>query len=141
LSPSLALSQGNPAGPAKRRPPRAAPDAFYRDNPAAMAFAHDLAQRRGLDLAWVRDQLGRARRLEASIRGATPPPTGMPKHWSAHRARFIEPVRLAEGQRFWQEHGDALARAETEYGVPASLIVGVIGVETLYGRHTGTHKV
>ncbi len=138
LSPSLALAQGSPA---KRRPARATPDAFYRDNPAAMAFADDVAQRRGLDPAWARDQIGRARRLEASIRGVTPPPTGMPKNWAAYRARFIEPVRLAAGQRFWQAHREALARAEAEYGVPASLIVGVIGVETLYGRHTGTHKV
>ncbi len=138
FSPSLALAQGIAA---KRRPPRAAPEFFYRDHAAAMAFADDLAQRRALDPAWVRDQIGRARRLEASIRGVTPPPVGMPKNWAAYRARFIEPVRLAAGQRFWEAHRDALARAEAEYGVPASLIVGVIGVETLYGRHTGTHKV
>lgn len=129
--------------PAKRRVQAGGnePGFFYRELPAAMAFADDLAQRRGLDAAWVRDQVGRARRLPAAIRGVMPPPQGTPKNWAAYRARFIEPVRLAAGQRFWQDNRDTLARAEAQFGVPASLIVGVIGVETLYGRHTGTHKV
>ncbi len=139
LSPTAAWSQG---GKAKQRPNRAADTArFYRDRADAMAFADDLAQRRGLDAAWVREQVGRARRLDASIRGVTPPPAGVPKNWAAYRARFIEPVRLAAGQRFWLDNREALARTEAEFGVPAALIVGVIGVETLYGRHTGTHKV
>lgn len=132
-----------PSGHPKTRPAarKAAPERFYRDHPAAMAFADDLAQRRGLDTGWVREQIGRARRLDAAIRGVTPPPAGVPKNWAAYRARFIEPVRLAAGQRFWLDNRATLARAEAEFGVPASLIVGVIGVETLYGRHTGTHKV
>jgi membrane-bound lytic murein transglycosylase B len=140
LSPAWSLAA---TGPAKNRPAARKPatERLYRDHPAAMAFADDLAERRGLDSAWVRDQIGHARRLEAAIRGVTPPPAGVPKNWAAYRARFIEPIRLAAGQRFWLDNRDTLARAETEYGVPASLIVGVIGVETLYGRHTGTHKV
>ncbi len=130
--------------PAKQRPtkrPDARPAFLYRDHPAAMAFADDLAARRQLDPAWVRAQIGQAQRLEAAIRGVTPPPRGVPKNWAAYRARFIEPTRIAAGQRFWQDNRETLTRAEAEFGVPASLIVGVIGVETLYGRHTGTHKV
>lgn len=138
LLPAAALAQATKSRPAARK---AAADRFYRDHPGAMAFAEDLAQRRGLDAAWVRDQIGRARRLEASIRGVTPPPAGVPKNWAAYRARFIEPIRLAAGQRFWLDNRETLARTEAQFGVPASLIVGVIGVETLYGRHTGTHKV
>lgn len=137
-----ALAQAKP--PAKQRPtnrPPARAPFFYRDHPAAMAFAEDLAARRQLDPAWVLAQVGQAQRLEAAIRGVTPPPRGVPKNWAAYRARFIEPTRIAAGQRFWQDNREALARAEAEFGVPASLVVGVIGVETLYGRHTGTHKV
>ena len=137
-----AFAQAQP--PAKQRPirrPEARPAFFYGDHPAAMAFADDLAARRQLDPAWVRAQIGQAQRLEAAIRGVTPPPRGVPKNWAAYRARFIEPTRIAAGQRFWQDNRETLTRAEAEFGVPASLIVGVIGVETLYGRHTGTHKV
>lgn len=131
------------AAASKRRPREraAAPEFLYRDLPAAMAFADDLAARRGLDAAWVRDQIGRASRSAEAIRGVTPPPVGVPKNWAAYRARFIEPVRLAAGQRFWQANRATLERAEAQFGVPAALIVGVIGVETLYGRHMGTHKV
>ncbi|MGE0349869.1 lytic murein transglycosylase B [Hydrogenophaga sp.] len=129
--------------PAKTRPgasPTAA--AFnYAQSDAAMAFARDLAGRRDLDPAWVRQHLGAAQRIPAVIRLMQPAPSGTPKNWAAYRARFIEPVRLRAGQRFWEDNREALARAEDQYGVPASLIVGVIGVESLYGRHTGNFRV
>jgi membrane-bound lytic murein transglycosylase B len=113
----------------------------YAESPAAMAFADDLAQRRDLDPAWVREQIGAAQRLPNVARLMQPAPRGTPKNWVAYRARFIEPVRLRAGQRFWETHRATLARAEAEFGVPASLIVGVIGVETLYGRHMGDFRV
>ncbi|MCV0437952.1 MAG: lytic murein transglycosylase B [Hydrogenophaga sp.] len=129
--------------PAKTRPgasPAAA--AFnYAQSEAAMAFASDMAERRNLDPTWVRRQLGAAQRIPAVIRLMQPAPSGTPKNWAAYRARFIEPVRLRAGQRFWEDNREALARAEAEYGVPASLIVGVIGVESLYGRYTGNFRV
>lgn len=113
----------------------------YAQSPAAMAFAEDLAQRRGLDPQWVRQQIGAARRLPSVIRLSLPAPRAAYKNWAVYRARFVEPVRIRAGQRFWEAHREALARAEREYGVPASLIVGVIGVETLYGQHTGNYRV
>jgi membrane-bound lytic murein transglycosylase B len=122
-------------------PAPAAEIAVYAQSPAAMAFADDLAQRRGLDALWVREQIGAARRLPSVIRLSLPAPRTAYKNWAAYRARFIEPVRLRAGQRFWENHRDALERAEREYGVPASLIVGVIGVETIYGQHTGNFRV
>jgi membrane-bound lytic murein transglycosylase B len=63
------------------------------------------------------------------------------KDWSAYRSRFIEPVRIQAGRQFWLKHRSTLERAEREYGVPASIIVGVIGVETLYGQNTGNFRV
>jgi membrane-bound lytic murein transglycosylase B len=138
-----------PAATAPAEPPPAAPAAtpptadvtVYAESPAAMAFADDLAQRRGLDPLWVREQIGAARRQPTAIRLSLPAPRAAFKNWAAYRARFIEPVRLRAGQRFWDTHRAALERAEREYGVPASLIVGVIGVETLYGQHTGNFRV
>ena len=127
---------------AKTRPaPAKAPAYNYGQNAAAMAFATDLAERRDLDPAWVRQQIAAAQRLPTVIRLMQPAPTGTPKNWAAYRARFIEPVRLRGGLRFWEANRETLARAEAEYGVPASLIVGVIGVESLYGQHTGNFRV
>ena len=118
-----------------------APFSHYAASPEAMVFADALAQRQGLDPAWARQQIGAAQRLPNVIRLMTPAPRGAFKNWTAYRARFIDTVRIRAGQRFWEEHRDTLARAEREFGVPASLIVGVIGVETLYGRHTGSFRV
>jgi membrane-bound lytic murein transglycosylase B len=121
-------------------PPRgASPDYGQRED--AMAWADAAAARTNLPRDWVRSQVAQARRLDAVVRAVTPAPAGTEKNWAAYRARFIEPVRTQAGLAFWKQHANTLARAEKQYGVPASLIVGVIGVETLYGRHLGQHRV
>ena len=119
-----------------------APDVVtYGRRDDVMVFADDLAQRRQLDPAWVRQQLAQARYLPSVARLIMPPPAGTAKSWMAYRARFIEPTRINAGLRFWQQHEAALARAEAQYGVPAQIVVGIIGVETLYGRMTGNFRV
>jgi len=70
-----------------------------------------------------------------------PAPTGKAKNWQAYRARFVEPVRIKAGAAFWDKYEDDLARAEKEYGVPAEIIVGIIGVESVYGRNTGDFRI
>ena len=70
-----------------------------------------------------------------------PAPPGRPKNWTAYRLRFVEPVRINAGAAFWNQNAEALARAEARYGVPAEIIVGIIGVETVYGRNTGNFRV
>lgn len=61
--------------------------------------------------------------------------------WNAYRARFVEPVRLAAGFRFWDENSALLERAERDFGVPPEIVVGILGVETVYGRNTGSFRV
>lgn len=106
-----------------------------------MAFADDLASRRDLDPQWVRQTLGQARYLPTVVRLMQPPAKTFVKNWRVYRSRFIDPVRIAAGVRFWQDNQAALERAEQEYGVPADIIVGIIGVETIYGRDTGKFRV
>jgi membrane-bound lytic murein transglycosylase B len=81
------------------------------------------------------------RRSRCRICLALPGPGGTAKNWAAYRSRFVEPRRLDAGVRFWREHAAVLERAQTDYGVPAWLVVGIIGVETLYGQHTGNYRV
>ena len=106
-----------------------------------MRFADDLASRRDLDPQWVRQTLGQARHLPTVVRLMQPPAKTFTKNWRVYRSRFIDPVRIAAGVRFWQDNQASLARAEAEYGVPAEIIVGIIGVETIYGRDTGKFRV
>ncbi len=63
------------------------------------------------------------------------------KTWDVYQAIFLTPQRLNEGLAFWQQNRVALEQAEKQYGVPASVIVAIIGVETLYGKHQGTYRV
>lgn len=63
------------------------------------------------------------------------------KPWRDYRPIFIEPRRIAGGLRFWATHEAVLQRAEAQYGVPASLIVAIIGIETFYGGNTGSFRV
>ncbi len=121
-------------------PPRGT-SADYGQRDDAMAWADAAAARTELPRDWVRSQIAQARRQAAVVRAVTPAPAGSEKNWAAYRARFIEPVRTQAGLAFWKQHADTLERAEKHYGVPASLIVSVIGVETLYGRHMGQHRV
>lgn len=113
----------------------------YATREDAMQFADELAARRDLDRQWVRETIGAARLLPSVPRLMLPGPPGSRKNWQVYRGRFIDPVRIAAGVRFWRANADTLARAEAEYGVPAEIIVGIIGVETIYGRNMGNFRV
>ena len=104
-------------------------------------FIDYMVAKHGLDKAELEAILRKTRLVDSAIQLVKPAPPGKPKNWQAYRARFVEPKRIQAGVEFWDTHADALARAETEYGVPAEIIVGIIGVETIYGRNTGSFRV
>lgn len=123
------------------RAPKAEPGPAYATRDDAMRFADDLADRRNLDRAWVRDAIGQANFLPVVTRLMTPAPAGTPKNWRIYRSRFIDNYRINAGMAFWQANEAALQRAEREFGVPAEIIVGIVGVETIYGQQTGNFRV
>ncbi len=103
-----------------------------------LRFADDLAERQpDLDADWLRAQLAQARYEPAVTRLIMPPPAGTAKNWAAYRARFIERERIAAGVAFWRANQAWLTLAEERWGVPPELIVGIVGVETFYGRIMG----
>jgi membrane-bound lytic murein transglycosylase B len=61
--------------------------------------------------------------------------------WYKYREIFITKARIDGGVKFWQENLSALNAVEQQTGVPAEIIIAIIGVETLYGQHTGKHRV
>lgn len=89
----------------------------------------------------LESMLAKVRYIDSAIQLVKPPPPGKPKNWRAYRARFVEPIRINAGVAFWDRYADELARAEAQYGVPAEIIVGILGVETIYGRNTGNFRV
>jgi membrane-bound lytic murein transglycosylase B len=108
---------------------------------AVTEFVDLMVTRHGFDRAQLEKTFDQTRFVERSIQLIKPAPPGKPKNWKAYRARFVESTRIDAGIAFWDAHAEALDRAEKQYGVPAEIIVGLIGVETIYGRHTGNFRV
>ncbi|RBP50919.1 lytic murein transglycosylase B [Arenicella xantha] len=79
--------------------------------------------------------------IQQSVLDAMTNPAEYKLTWGKYRKIFLGEERIQLGVEFWKEHEATLARAEREYGVPASVIVSIIGVETKFGRITGKHKV
>ncbi len=163
---ALGLTQAAHAAPSGSSPqtrqaaPSSAPVAKTRQHtgrehpahPAAAAQAYagrsdvqqwvdDAAARLDLPPAWLREQIGQARRISQIEKLILPAASPSAKNWAAYRNRFIEARRIEAGAAFWQRHQTTLTRAEQIYGVPISIIVGIIGVETLYGQHMGSFRI
>jgi membrane-bound lytic murein transglycosylase B len=117
----------------------------YAQTESVLRFADDVAERRNLDREWVRQALANAQfipSVQRLMRPAAPSASGVVwKNWKVYRSRFIDNVRIQAGAKFWREHRAALERAEAQYGVPQEIIVGIIGVETVYGRDMGTFRI
>ena len=128
-----------------KRPSKARPTAnlgpAYATRPEVMRFADELAERRNLDPQWVRRAIGQATRVPSVVRLMQPSTQPFVKNWAAYRGRFIDATRIEAGVQFWKANQATLARAEKEYGVPSEIIVGIIGVESIYGRNTGSFRV
>lgn len=137
---ALPVSAAAQNGPKRRRLPEAAPSS-YASRPDALRWAEDMAARRDLPPDWVRDTIGQAQHLPNVPRLMLPPARGTAKNWRAYRSRFIDATRIRAGARFWQRNRATLARAQQDYGVPPEIVVGIIGVETIYGQNMGSFRV
>lgn len=63
------------------------------------------------------------------------------KPWHQYRQRFINQERIEKGLRFWNEHAALLLRAEQAFEIPQEILIGILGVETVYGENTGEYNV
>ena len=72
--------------------------------------------------------------IEAISRPATLKP------WLEYRAAFVNQSRIRQGMLFWKKYHLSLERAEKQFAVPQSIIVAVLGIETLYGQQTGQFR-
>jgi membrane-bound lytic murein transglycosylase B len=112
----------------------------YETNPAALAMVDELVAEEGFDREQLMRVFADAERQE-SILEAIARPAEKTKPWYEYREIFLTDKRVKQGLAFHAEHAETLARAEETYGVPAEIIVAIIGVETLYGRITGSYRV
>jgi len=116
-------------------------DARYADRADVRAFIAQMVDRHGFAAKELQTLFGQARFKPAIIAAITPPTEPRARSWQAYRARFLTPQRIEAGVEFRQQQREALARAAGLYGVPEEIIVAIIGVETVYGRNTGSYRV
>jgi membrane-bound lytic murein transglycosylase B len=116
-------------------------DIHFGEWQAVREFEDEMVARHGYTHEELEAIVGRTRFIDSAVELVKPAPPGKPKNWHAYSERFIEPIRIQAGVRFWNENVEALARAQATFGVPAEIIVGVLGIETIYGRDTGRFRI
>jgi len=117
------------------------PGRLYGRRADVAQAAQAIALEHALETEWVEGVLAQARFVAQVAQLIMPGATPAAKDWHAYRARFVEPRRIEAGAQWWRDNAQWLARAEQRFGVPARIVVGIVGVETFYGRITGTFRV
>jgi len=141
LLPSLADAASKKTKQSKSAKLTASQTVSYAKNVDAMALADVIAAQENLDVSWVRAQIREAKFLPRVVKLMQPAPVGGKKNWEIYRSRFVTPVHIHAGVAFWQSNKEILQKAEAQYGVPPSIVLGILGVETIYGRNTGSFRV
>ncbi len=121
----------------------------FANNPNAQQFIDKMVNKHGFDRQQLQEILSQAKRLDSVLQlmdnqaptTSVKPPSGPNGAWLRYRKKFITPDNVQNGVVFWNQYEDALNRAWQVYGVPPEIIVGIIGVETRWGRVMGKTRI
>lgn len=113
--------------------------AGYDQRPEVQAFIAEMVTKHGFSEHRLTRLFARTKPIPSVLRAIAPPRDPSIRSWATYQARFVEPKRIALGLGFWHSHRTALAAAHARYGVPEEIIVAIIGVESIYGRLTGSY--
>lgn len=121
----------------------------FANNPNAQQFIDKMVSKHGFNRQQLQEILSQAKRLDSVLRlmdnqaptTSVKPPSGPNGAWLRYRKKFITPDNVQNGVVFWNQYEDALNRAWQVYGVPPEIIVGIIGVETRWGRVMGKTRI
>jgi len=120
--------------------PSAVPADNYNEQPQVQAFITMMVDKHGFEQEQLVAVFNEAQHRE-DILELMRKPAEKRLEWHEYRKIFLTPGRIDGGVGFWNENADALARAESVFGVAPQVIVAIIGVETRYGSNTGRHRV
>ena len=110
------------------------------DRPDVEAFIQTMVRKHDYDRVKLRGILGEAR-IDDSVVDMISKPAEKTLNWAEYRNIFITRERIDAGAAFWKANHDALERVSAQTGVPIRIVVGIIGVESYFGRITGGHRV
>ena len=104
------------------------------------SFIDTMVSQHDYDRETLLDILGEAEKQQ-SVLDAISRPAEKTLNWSEYRQIFLTPERIDAGAQFWRDNRQALEEIAQRTGVPVEMLVGIIGVETYYGRITGGYRV
>lgn len=107
-------------------------------DPAYPAFQQKMMTEFQFSAEQVDQAMSSATRIDRILTIMTKPAEG--KQWYEYRPQFLVDSTISRGVRFKEQNGNALWRAEQQYGVPQSIILGILGVETGFGQNKGSFK-
>ncbi|MBN9126104.1 MAG: lytic murein transglycosylase B [Nitrosospira sp.] len=107
--------------------------------PEVESFIGEMVVRHGFEQASLAHIFSTVQFQPSIITVMSRPATSRP--WYEYRPAFINSKRISGGIEFWNRYGGILEQARKEFGVPEEIIVAIIGVETMYGVQTGSHRV
>jgi len=113
----------------------------YQKRKEVKEFVTEMVKRHGFKQKELTRVFAQAQYQPTIVKAMDQPPESALGSWQAYRAIFIKPERIEAGAQFWNRNADALKRAADEFGVSEDVIVGIIGVETTFGRNIGTYRV
>ena len=108
-------------------------------HPGQDQFIRQAVDEFGLDGKEVEALLNSARYQQSIIDAITQPAEAKP--WHDYRPIFLTIKRIRQGVEFWRENAGTIAAASRQFAVDEAIIVAIIGVESSYGRITGSYRV
>jgi membrane-bound lytic murein transglycosylase B len=135
----LALAALLAASAAPAAPPATVP-LSYADRPDVSAFIDEMVADYGFDARALRRFFSKVRYQQSVVNAMSRPVLAPPK-WYEYAPQFLSSARIDAGVAFWRANAATLERAQNEFGVPAEIVIAIIGVETFYGRNTGAYRV
>jgi membrane-bound lytic murein transglycosylase B len=113
--------------------------ASYGERPEVQAFINDMVKNYQYDREQLSVWMDGVEQQSSILETIAKPAEGKP--WREYRPIFMTSQRVQQGVEFWKRNNDILQQAEKQYGVPAEIIVAIIGVETFYGKRSGNFLV
>jgi membrane-bound lytic murein transglycosylase B len=112
----------------------------FEDNPDIKVFIDNMVKHHGFQREQLTVLFEHAKKRD-DILAAIARPAEKTRPWHDYRGIFLTPERIDGGVEFWKDNAAILERAGSHFDVDPAIIVAIIGVETRYGKNTGSYRV
>lgn len=115
----------------------------FAGNRQLLGFVENMVARHGFDRGYLYGVFSQTRNRDAVARlwAGNNGGKSSGRGWYNYRSKFVTPGNIQKGVQFWQQYRPHIMRASQRYGVDPEYIVGIMGVETRWGRILGKHRV